>query len=227
MRYLVLACDYDGTLAHHGRVAEETLAALERLQATGRRLVLVAGRVLDELRSLFPDVGLFEWVVAENGTLLYQPSGREERRLAEPPPGRLLQHLRERGVAPLEVGRVVVATWRPQETAILDTGLLATLLRVGGEAAAERVLRDRPRQHELEQIVRPACLRADARQLEAAERLAVHQRPRDLAIDVQVADAELALHPRDVLRAARVQAARQRVFRSVGDLQSVRQVTRL
>jgi HAD superfamily hydrolase (TIGR01484 family) len=76
MRYLALACDYDGTMAHHGRVAEETLAALERLRATGRRLVLVTGRVLDELRPLFPDVGMFEWVVAENGARPFEGDAR-------------------------------------------------------------------------------------------------------------------------------------------------------
>ena len=30
MRYHVLACDYDGTIAHHGRVDDETIAALGR-----------------------------------------------------------------------------------------------------------------------------------------------------------------------------------------------------
>jgi hypothetical protein len=29
---------------------------------------------------------LFEWVVAENGALLYHPSTKEEQVLAEPPP---------------------------------------------------------------------------------------------------------------------------------------------
>ena len=43
MRYLALACDYDGTLAAGGRVAQETLAALTRLLASGRQLILVTG----------------------------------------------------------------------------------------------------------------------------------------------------------------------------------------
>ena len=78
MRYLALACDYDGTLAHHGRVDEATLAALERLLATGRKLILVTGRELPDLLSVFPHLGLFERVVAENGALLYRPGSREE-----------------------------------------------------------------------------------------------------------------------------------------------------
>ena len=38
MRYLTLATDYDGTLAHDGRVNQTTLDALGRLRQSGRRL---------------------------------------------------------------------------------------------------------------------------------------------------------------------------------------------
>lgn len=74
MRYQALATDYDGTIAHNGRVSEATVAALKDLLATGRRLVLVTGRELPELLEIFSEIELFEWVVAENGGLLYQPS---------------------------------------------------------------------------------------------------------------------------------------------------------
>jgi HAD superfamily hydrolase (TIGR01484 family) len=121
MRYHVLACDYDGTLAQAGRVDKTTLAALERLLATGRRLVLVTGRVLGELLDCFPDVSLFAQVVAENGALLYEPATRKERVLAKAPPPEFVAALKKRGVAPLATGRVVVATWRPQETTVLRT----------------------------------------------------------------------------------------------------------
>src|SRR5687768_16304075 len=66
------------------------------------------------------------------------------------------------------------------------------------EPAAQRVLRRHPRPHELLEVVRPPRLRPHARELVAAERLAVHQRAGDLAVDVQVADAELATHALDV-----------------------------
>jgi HAD superfamily hydrolase (TIGR01484 family) len=120
MRYLALATDYDGTLAHRGRVDDATVAALERLRATGRKLILVTGRVLPELLSIFPQVDYFEWVVAENGALLYRPAGHEEKTLATAPPERFIQTLRQRGVAPLSVGRAIVATWHPHETVILE-----------------------------------------------------------------------------------------------------------
>src|SRR5207253_4516905 len=101
MRYHALACDYDGTLAQHGRVDAPTLAALERLLATGRKLLLVTGRELEELKGIFPELHLFAWVVAENGALLYSPSSREEKLLAPAPPPELVGELKRRGVAPL------------------------------------------------------------------------------------------------------------------------------
>ncbi len=127
MRYLALCCDYDGTLAHHGVVDADTIAALERVRDSGRRLVLVTGRELGDLQRVLPRLDLFESVVAENGALLYLPATREERPLADPPSEPLVRALRDRGVAPLSVGRCIVATWEPNDTAMLhcirDLGL--------------------------------------------------------------------------------------------------------
>jgi hydroxymethylpyrimidine pyrophosphatase-like HAD family hydrolase len=120
MRYQVLACDYDGTLAQHGSVDAATLAGLERLLASGRRLVLVTGRERPDLEKTFDRLDLFEWVVAENGALLYRPATHEEKPLAAPPPGKFLHELRQRGVAPLSVGRVIVATREPHEKTVLQ-----------------------------------------------------------------------------------------------------------
>src|SRR5262249_44153368 len=41
MRYLVLATDYDGTIARDGRVDAATVAALESVRRSGRKIVLV------------------------------------------------------------------------------------------------------------------------------------------------------------------------------------------
>ncbi|MBI1917666.1 MAG: HAD-IIB family hydrolase [Planctomycetes bacterium] len=120
MRYLALACDYDGTLALNGLVDEPTLAALERLLASGRKLILVTGRELPDLQTIFPHLNLFERVVAENGALLYRPGSREEKRLAERPPDAFIASLKKRGVQPLSVGQVIVATWHPHEAEVLE-----------------------------------------------------------------------------------------------------------
>jgi hydroxymethylpyrimidine pyrophosphatase-like HAD family hydrolase len=120
MRYHVLACDYDGTLAHDGQVAKDTVAGLERLADSGRKLLLVTGRELDDLLKVFPKVELFDRVVAENGALLYRPADQAATPLGERPPDRFTAALRERGVDPLSVGQVIVATWHPNETTVLE-----------------------------------------------------------------------------------------------------------
>lgn len=120
MRYHALACDYDNTLARDGRVEPGVLDVLRRVKASGRKLVLVTGRVLPDLARIFPDLGLFDRVVAENGALLAGAEGKGEKPLAEPPPGAFVDALNARGVAPLDRGRVIVATERPHETQVLD-----------------------------------------------------------------------------------------------------------
>ena len=120
MRYLALACDYDGTLASDGHVSSATVAALERLLASDRKLILVTGRELNDLFAVFPRYDIFEWIVAENGVLLYHPPTREKKPLASPPPAKFVTRLRERGV-PISIGNVIVSTYHPHETLVLDT----------------------------------------------------------------------------------------------------------
>jgi hydroxymethylpyrimidine pyrophosphatase-like HAD family hydrolase len=121
MRYHALATDYDGTLAHHGRVDAATIAALEAVRRTGRKLLLVTGRVLEDLETVFPRLDLFDHLVVENGAVLYRPSTRETRALADPPPPEFVEKLRARGTLPLGVGRVIVGTWHPHEDVVLET----------------------------------------------------------------------------------------------------------
>jgi hydroxymethylpyrimidine pyrophosphatase-like HAD family hydrolase/energy-coupling factor transporter ATP-binding protein EcfA2 len=121
MRYLALCCDYDGTLATHGKVLPETVQGLERLIASGRRLVMVTGRELEDLQNVCDCLELFEYVVAENGALLYHPATRAVEPLAPPPPDEFFETLRARGVSPLSRGRVIVATWEPHEGTVLET----------------------------------------------------------------------------------------------------------
>src|SRR6202012_2965692 len=121
MRYLALCTDYDGTLATDGQLLPDTVQALERLLASGRRLVLVTGRELDDLQKVCQRLDLFEYVVAENGALLFEPPTGEETPFAAPPTEDFVPLLRQRGVGPISVGRVIVATWEPHETAVLAT----------------------------------------------------------------------------------------------------------
>jgi HAD superfamily hydrolase (TIGR01484 family) len=120
VRYFALVCDYDGTIASDGRVDDQTREALERLRASGRKLLLVTGRELDDLMAVFPHVHLFDRIVAENGALLYAPGMRTTELLADAPSEEFVRELRRRGVAPLSVGRAIVATWKPNDSIVFQ-----------------------------------------------------------------------------------------------------------
>jgi hydroxymethylpyrimidine pyrophosphatase-like HAD family hydrolase len=106
----VLACDYDGTIADAGRLAPDTAAVLARVRESGRKLFLVTGRMLDDLKSVCPDLDrVFDLVVAENGGLLYLPATREVRLLGDAPEAALIAALQRRRV-PFDVGGTILAT---------------------------------------------------------------------------------------------------------------------
>lgn len=152
---LTLATDYDGTLATDGQVADRTLSALERWRAAGHALILITGRQWDDLQTVFSRFELFDWVVAENGAVLYQPTTGTEVLLADPPPPEFVQTLcdrirqsthpeqalskefeRLRELASVATGRVIVATWTPHDvtatTVIQELGLnLEVILNKG------------------------------------------------------------------------------------------------
>lgn len=120
MYFIALATDYDGTLAYNGIVAEKTFSALERAKKTGRKLILVTGRELPDLKRVFPEFGIFDKVVAENGALIYTPASEEERVISPAPAPDFVTRLKKRGVKPLSVGRSIVATWEPHQATVLD-----------------------------------------------------------------------------------------------------------
>jgi HAD superfamily hydrolase (TIGR01484 family) len=118
---LNLACDYDETLASGGQVGPSTLEALARLKSSGGKTILATGRELDDLLEVFPEVLLFDLVVAENGAVLYRPADDHLRTLTEPPNPRFLDRLRQRGVQPLSAGRSIVATSLKHYAAVRQT----------------------------------------------------------------------------------------------------------
>ena len=127
MQFIIaLATDYDSTIATNSVVEASAVAALERLKASGRKLVLVTGRELPDLGAVFPQLPLFDRVVAENGALLYRPDTRETLPLGEEAPAALVRRLEQSGI-PLSVGRSILATVEPHEKvaleAIRDLGL--------------------------------------------------------------------------------------------------------
>lgn len=80
----------------------------------------MTGRVLEDMLHVFPRHQLFEWMVVENGALLYCPRTGESRLLAEPVPEGFVRTLQERGVSNVGAGRSIVGTWRPNECTVLE-----------------------------------------------------------------------------------------------------------
>jgi len=115
MDYQILATDFDGTLARHALVEPPTIAALERLRDAGRHAILVTGREIHELKEVFPRLGLFDIIVAENGALLYDPVDDAVQLLCAPVSRSFADALRRRNVTPLFIGRAIIASQESSE----------------------------------------------------------------------------------------------------------------
>ena len=127
----VLAVDYDGTIAAHGRLGPETARALARVRDSGRKLVLVTGRLLPDLRRVCPDVDVtFDAIVAENGAVVHFPGRRDTRRLGDAPEPVLVAALERQGVR-FELGASIIAT---------DEAFAERALTAIREAGVERTL---------------------------------------------------------------------------------------
>ncbi len=105
--FQVLAADYDGTLTNGATPGAAVLDAIAEARRDGRRVVLVTGRILAELRHAFAGVDdHFDAIVAENGAVLTGPAGH--RRLAAPVAPALEDALTRRAV-PVRAGEVLLA----------------------------------------------------------------------------------------------------------------------
>jgi hydroxymethylpyrimidine pyrophosphatase-like HAD family hydrolase len=132
--FRAVATDYDGTLAD-GRVRPDTLAALAEARARQIRVIVVTGRILAELRAVFPDPwDHVDAIVAENGAVLATRAG--VRLLAVPVDPAVGAGLAARGVAHRS-GQVLVACAAADEPAVSEVirelGLDCRLVRNRGE----------------------------------------------------------------------------------------------
>ncbi|HAR41743.1 MAG TPA: phosphoglycolate phosphatase [Bdellovibrionales bacterium] len=120
MRYFAIAADYDETLASNGVLLPAVIRALERLKLSGRRAIVVTGRRLADLRRICSRLDLFEYVVAENGAVVFNPRSNETKLLSEPLSEKLLEKFKDMGVDPLVIGQVIAATDVSEKSKILD-----------------------------------------------------------------------------------------------------------
>ena len=120
MKFGVLALDYDGTIAREGVLDPEVRSAIAEVRARGITVVIVTGRILEELEQVAGDLHFVDAVVAENGAVLWFANGHS-RQLANSPSNRFLQKLERRGLQ-YKVGECVVeleATTAPEVLAVI------------------------------------------------------------------------------------------------------------
>jgi hydroxymethylpyrimidine pyrophosphatase-like HAD family hydrolase len=107
VKFLVLALDFDGTIAQNDVLDPDVRKAIGELRAQGIVVVLVTGRILEDLRRVAGDLHFVDAVVAENGAVIEFPDSGYSAVLGQPPPPDLLAELRQQGI-PCAVGRSIV-----------------------------------------------------------------------------------------------------------------------
>ena len=107
MKLSVLALDYDGTIARHDALDPGVRAAIAAARTAGIVVLLVTGRIPDELRRVAGDLHFVDGVIAENGAVIHFPDSGRTSVLAPSVPDVFLQELRHRGV-PFAAGQCLV-----------------------------------------------------------------------------------------------------------------------
>lgn len=116
MYRLVMAFDFDGTLAVNGDVPPELETALEQCRASGHVLFLVTGRRFETVK--LGSLGdLFAGIVWENGAVLTHSASRETYLPFGQLDARLLKAIEESDI-PFERGLAIAATWTPHDQAL-------------------------------------------------------------------------------------------------------------
>jgi hydroxymethylpyrimidine pyrophosphatase-like HAD family hydrolase len=107
VKFLVLALDFDGTIAQNDVLDPDVRKAIAELRAQDIVVVLVTGRILEDLLRVVGDLHFVDAVVAENGAVIEFPDSGYSAVLGQPPPPSLLTELRQQGI-PCTVGRSIV-----------------------------------------------------------------------------------------------------------------------
>ena len=107
MKLSTLALDFDGTIAQNDVLDPEVRKAIAEARAQDVVVLLVTGRILEDLGRVVGDLHCVDAVVSENGAVIYFPDSGYSRVLAEPPPSKLLKALRSEGVT-FTVGQSII-----------------------------------------------------------------------------------------------------------------------
>ena len=107
MKLSVLALDYDGTFTRDDRPNASVLAAVADARRRNVTVILVTGRILDDLRRVAGDLRFVDGVVAENGAVIHFPGTGHTTILAPPVPQAFVARLEELAI-PFRAGQCLV-----------------------------------------------------------------------------------------------------------------------
>jgi hypothetical protein len=102
-----LALDFDGTIARNEVLDPDVRKAIAEARAQGVVVLIVTGRILEDLRRVAGDLHFVDAIVAENGAVVEFPDSGYARVLAAPPPAVLLNELRREGIL-FSVGQSII-----------------------------------------------------------------------------------------------------------------------
>jgi hydroxymethylpyrimidine pyrophosphatase-like HAD family hydrolase len=103
----VIALDYDGTIARGDVLEPSVRHAIAAARRRGITVLLVTGRILDELRRVAGNLHFVDGVIAENGAVLHFPSSERTSALAPSIPESFVAELRRRRI-PFAAGQCLV-----------------------------------------------------------------------------------------------------------------------
>jgi hydroxymethylpyrimidine pyrophosphatase-like HAD family hydrolase len=107
MKLAVLALDYDGTITRDDRPDQSVLGAVADARRRNVTVILVSGRLLDDLRRVAGDLQFVDGIVAENGALIHFPGTGHTTILAPLIPQAFVARLEELGI-PFRAGQCLV-----------------------------------------------------------------------------------------------------------------------
>ena len=107
MKLSVIAVDYDGTIARRDVLDSTVRPAIAAARTSGVTVLLVTGRILEDLQRVVGDLHLVDGVIAENGAVVHFPHSGHTSVLAPPVPEAFVVELRRRRI-PFGLGRSLV-----------------------------------------------------------------------------------------------------------------------
>ena len=119
MKLSVIALDYDGTVTRNDVLDPSVRDAIAVARIQGITVLLVTGRILDDLRRVAGDLHFVDAVIAENGAIVHFPDRGGTSIIAPPAPMAFVDELQRRGI-PFRAGQCLVDADANEAPRLLD-----------------------------------------------------------------------------------------------------------